>query len=492
MRTFEMSDASSHKFWNIEVKDKSFTVTFGRIGTSGQSQTKTFKDTATAQAEADKLINQKTNKGYTETTRKSLTSEMEAFQKALVANPDDLAGWCAYADYFVEQGNPRGEFMQTQLALEDEKRSKKERDALKKKEKELLAKYEKEWLGGLAPFVFEEDANDETTNGYGEDYSTQVEHTWRRGVVSRLVVGRLSMALAQSLATDPAARFVEELHIHDTMRGYYGEDVPNQPRPRVKTPKGIDNHSELFELIGSPFLANLRRFQMGGEVPSEDGWCDCHTYVRGLEHVLAAMSRLEVLDLYCKSYSSRDVFTLTNLTHLREMRIYHLAGRGRNSASPVYSLDVLAKNPAFANLTHLLFHPHQSEDTDENHNDMSYIPLDQVRALVSTSHLKKLTHLQLRLSDMGDNGIREIIGSGILKQLVWLDLRHGCITDEGAKLLAACPDAKRLEHIDLSRNGVSAKGLATLRKAGVNAVANKPLTQNEIDEREYLREGDFE
>jgi hypothetical protein len=106
--------------------------------------------------------------------------------------------------------------------------------------------------------------------------------------------------------------------------------------------------------------------------------------------------------------------------------------------------------------------------------------------------LKKLTHLQLRLSDMGDDGIREIIASGILKQLTWLDLQHGCVTDEGASLLAACPDAKRLEHLDLSRNAVSTKGLRALRKASVNAVANKPLTQNELDEREYLREGDFE
>ena len=93
---------------------------------------------------------------------------------------------------------------------------------------------------------------------------------------------------------------------------------------------------------------------------------------------------------------------------------------------------------------------------------------------------------------MGDDGVREIIASGILKQLKWLDLRHGGITDEGANLFAACPDAKNLERLDLSRNAVSAKGLAALRKARVNAVANEPLTQEELESREYLREGDFE
>ena len=56
MRTFQYSDAKSHKFWNIDVQGTSFTVTFGKIGTAGQTQTKTFPTPAKAQAEADKLI----------------------------------------------------------------------------------------------------------------------------------------------------------------------------------------------------------------------------------------------------------------------------------------------------------------------------------------------------------------------------------------------------------------------------------------------------
>ena len=44
MRTFQFSDAKSHKFWNIDVQGKSFTVTFGKIGTAGQTKTKEFAD----------------------------------------------------------------------------------------------------------------------------------------------------------------------------------------------------------------------------------------------------------------------------------------------------------------------------------------------------------------------------------------------------------------------------------------------------------------
>ena len=42
------------------------TVRFGRIGTNGQTQTKTFGDADAAQKHADKLIEEKTEKGYVE------------------------------------------------------------------------------------------------------------------------------------------------------------------------------------------------------------------------------------------------------------------------------------------------------------------------------------------------------------------------------------------------------------------------------------------
>src|SRR5688500_8708013 len=80
-------------------------------------------------------------------------SDAHAFEQALTANPDDFAGWCAYADYLVEQDDPRGAFMQTQLALEDEGRSKEGRDALKQREAELLAEHERDWLGPLAGYL---------------------------------------------------------------------------------------------------------------------------------------------------------------------------------------------------------------------------------------------------------------------------------------------------------------------------------------------------
>jgi predicted DNA-binding WGR domain protein len=44
------------------------TVRFGRIGSNGQIQTKTFPSAAKAAAERDKLIREKAKKGYVEKT----------------------------------------------------------------------------------------------------------------------------------------------------------------------------------------------------------------------------------------------------------------------------------------------------------------------------------------------------------------------------------------------------------------------------------------
>ncbi|EMS83960.1 DUF4132 domain-containing protein [Leptospira noguchii] len=57
-------DGSSNKFWNIEAEGNSFTVTYGKIGTSGQTQTKTFDTEDKCQKEAQKLLSEKLKKGY--------------------------------------------------------------------------------------------------------------------------------------------------------------------------------------------------------------------------------------------------------------------------------------------------------------------------------------------------------------------------------------------------------------------------------------------
>ncbi|EMY78891.1 WGR domain protein [Leptospira weilii serovar Ranarum str. ICFT] len=68
-------DETSDKFWNIEVSGRSFTVTFGKVGTGGQTQTKTFDDEDQCLKEANKLLAEKLKKGYIDRYKTGKTAQ---------------------------------------------------------------------------------------------------------------------------------------------------------------------------------------------------------------------------------------------------------------------------------------------------------------------------------------------------------------------------------------------------------------------------------
>ena len=65
-RYFEFVEGKSSKFWEVWVSGNDLTTHWGRIGTDGQSKTKTFTTPAAAQAEYDELVSEKVRKGYRE------------------------------------------------------------------------------------------------------------------------------------------------------------------------------------------------------------------------------------------------------------------------------------------------------------------------------------------------------------------------------------------------------------------------------------------
>ena len=81
MRRFEFSDSTSNKFWEVEVKGETLNVTFGKIGTKGQSKPKDFATPEKAKAEMEKLIKEKTGKGYVEVGGKAVKALKSAAAK---------------------------------------------------------------------------------------------------------------------------------------------------------------------------------------------------------------------------------------------------------------------------------------------------------------------------------------------------------------------------------------------------------------------------
>ena len=63
--TLIYKDGSSNKFWKINVSGKSYSITYGKIGTVGAIKVKSFDSEEACQKDADKLIKSKLKKGYT-------------------------------------------------------------------------------------------------------------------------------------------------------------------------------------------------------------------------------------------------------------------------------------------------------------------------------------------------------------------------------------------------------------------------------------------
>jgi predicted DNA-binding WGR domain protein/cell wall assembly regulator SMI1 len=65
MPRYELIEGTTKKFWEIELTGTSVRVTYGRIGSTGQTQIKPFANADAAKKAHDALISEKTRKGYT-------------------------------------------------------------------------------------------------------------------------------------------------------------------------------------------------------------------------------------------------------------------------------------------------------------------------------------------------------------------------------------------------------------------------------------------
>lgn len=71
LQYFEMQDGTSSKFWQISLTANTIATRYGKIGTHGKTTTKDFDDPAKARQEYDKLVKEKTGKGYIEIVKDS-------------------------------------------------------------------------------------------------------------------------------------------------------------------------------------------------------------------------------------------------------------------------------------------------------------------------------------------------------------------------------------------------------------------------------------
>jgi uncharacterized protein (TIGR02996 family) len=494
MRTFVLNDRGRYKFWDIELTGASVTFSQGQVGRpAGRTETMSFASAEQARQEHDKLVKEKTDRGYFETTLPDVpalppaSSLRDALERAILDDPSDLAAHAAYADWLSEQPSSpadlaRAELIRLQLALEGEPLPAAERQTWLARARALIEQHQTDWAGpwvGLARF-------DEVLEETGHlPFPEPRPVRYVRGRPAEVVVGEASLGWA-AFATCPHSWLVRKLSVGGfSWREPEGEPEPPIP-PELAFLRQVGGGAVVEALKRWPGLANLRTFQLGWT--ADEGYEDschfrCRVVGRKAHELVARMPRLEELYLFAKSVNGGALFALP-MPGLRVLQVYHARD---------YPLERLAENASLANLTHLLLHPHGFE------GEVS-LTLSGLRAVARSPHLKKLTHLRLRLTVFGDEGVKEIVGSGLLARLKMLDLRHGRVSDAGAKLLAARPEVKGLELLDLSRNELTREGIEGLRAAGAplrcehqhGSTAAAGADPDDYRGMQFLFEGDYE
>ena len=73
------------KFWEVNLVDNTIVVRYGRIGTNGQTKEKNFSTREEAEQEVEKLVKEKTKKGYIEKQMK-----IEQILEYLASEADEI------------------------------------------------------------------------------------------------------------------------------------------------------------------------------------------------------------------------------------------------------------------------------------------------------------------------------------------------------------------------------------------------------------------
>jgi len=454
-RYFEFVEGTSSKFWEILLDGSTVTTRYGKIGTAGQQTEKDFDTRSEAFKEYDKLVAEKTKKGYVENTPGAAPADGAAagdrrnpeLEKAIFANPYDTDAYMVYADWLQDQGDPRGELIALQIGDKA--------DAAQK----LLAKHADYFIGPLA---------DHQKTHDGEDVDA---FTWKYGFIHALRLshdsygdegfdGSLAEAL-DLLLRHPSGRFLTEIT-------FVFNGDPNE-----------DDLQSLIDLLEKRAPASLRKlhfgdFQYAGpSSPTATGTTEISWYSIGnLAKLWKAVPKLQTLITQCGSSESTISNVGMKLGTLELPELVHAEFRTGGLEKANAKAIAAGKFPKIEHLEIWYGDDNYGGDAGPK----------EVQLLLDRTDLPALRYLGLKNAVFTDELVVPLAKSKLLKQLEVLDLSMGCLTDAGAAEIAKHADAfGHLAKLDVSACYLTDAGIAALKGVAKRVVADE---QREIDDPE--------
>jgi uncharacterized protein (TIGR02996 family) len=463
-RYFEFSEGTSNKFWEVFLDGTSVRTRYGKIGTPGQQTIKDFSSKADAQKELDKLVAEKTKKGYAETAggggaakiepapRTAAKSDGQAMadarnpelEKAIIANPMDRDAYAIYADWLQEQGDPRGELIAMQLGNRD------------KAARQLIDSNLDYFLGPLAS---EQKTRDGLSNNSVSHLRSSAQEKewqktgeqaflWRNGFIYRV-------RLSHDKYFDDAWKGKTADVLDEVLRHPSGRFVVEFSFQSNGDPNDEGNLQELIDVLAKKAPPTTRKITFGDNV-DQISW----HHTGNLGKLWKGVPGLKILEIETGEFDV-GAMVAPNL----ERAIFITGGLTKACGKNIATADI-------PRIKHLEIYY-----GDDNYGgDCS---VKEVKPLLDRTDLKDLEYLGLKNSMFANDIAKAIGGAKILKGLKTLDLSLGAMTDEGAEALAAAKGSlAHLECLDLTRNFLTKKGIAAVKGICTKVVTEK---QEEAD-----------
>lgn len=296
-RRFEWVTEQKYQFWCIERDDRTLCFRWGRIGNEGQRSRRQFDSVEEAEREYDRKINEKRNSGYREVNKKKIhprqkevvdfSEKMQAhipFIESICDDRDDLDSYAIYSDWLSENGNPLGDFIRMQIALEEPNLSFAQEADLERRTQQLFLKHREEWLGDLTPYLLRRNSSSLENN---------FSFYFRRGLLSKLSVFSLNSEFAKVLANSLLSRTLQELDIgrvreSDTIAG-----------TRIQT-----EQADPLKILADGNYRCLRKLNLGGEEVEDSSVSD-----RFAVNLIKKAPRLRSLSLQVQYCNTKELFS---------------------------------------------------------------------------------------------------------------------------------------------------------------------------------------
>ena len=449
-RYFEFVEGSSSKFWEVNVDGTTVKTRYGKIGTPGQQTVKDFDSKTEAFKEHDKLIAEKTKKGYVEggvpggaaaaasAGQPKLDARNPDLEKAIVANPFDRDAYAVFGDWLQEKGDPRGELISLMLGNRD------------KAAKQLIEKHQDYFLGPLSEHVKTRDGLSNNSISHLRTPAQEKEwqktgeeaFLWRNGYIYRVRLSHDSYMdeefegkcadVLDMVLRHPSGRYAVEF-------SFQSNGDPND-----------NDLQDLIDLLGKKAPPTTRKITFGDNV-DQISW----HHTGNLKNLWKGVPNLKILEIETGEFEV-GAMDAPNL----ERAIFITGGLSKSCGKNIAT----AKMPKIKHLE--LYY-----GTDEYGGDCT---VKEVRPLIDRTDLTHLEYLGLKNSEFADDIAKAVGGSKILKTLKVLDLSLGTMTDEGAKALAAAKDSlKHLEVLDLTRNYLTKEGIALVKGLAKKVITDK-------------------